>query len=116
GFSLFQLLRSKHRAAPVLAEALRTAKPDKVEVLKRALAELDPEIMPPLLELYRARDAKDAAEGRFRLDLLWLAKTRGDKRVADFLWHMSAAPQYPKVVRDQARDTLAYLLDTLPDR
>ena len=115
GFALYQLKRAKHRAAPVLAERLRTSKPQEQRVLLQALAALDPEIVPPLLELYRARDATDAADAEFRLNLLWLAKARMDKRVIPYLWHMSSAPQYPKIVRDQAIDTLAYLLDSRPD-
>jgi len=115
GYALYQLKRSKHRAAAVLAEALRNGKPEEQRVLKTAMANLDNDIMPPLLELYRARDAKDAADVAFRLNLLWLAKARMEKRVIPYLWHMSSSPQYPKVVRDQAEDTLAYLLDTRPD-
>jgi hypothetical protein len=114
GFALYQLKRSKHRAAPLLAEALRKGTPEEQRVLKQAMANLDPEIMPPLFELYRARDAKDAEDVPFRLNLLWLAKTRLDKRVIPYLWHISASSMYPKVVRDEATDTLAYLLDTRP--
>ena len=33
-----------------------------------------------------------------------------------YLWEQTAAPQYPQVIRDQARDTLAVLLETTPDR
>ena len=115
-FSLYQLNRSSHRAAPLLAEALRNSKPQDQGVLKRALADLDAAAMPPLLELYRARDAKDASDIDFRLNLLWLARARLDKRVIPYLWQLTAAPQYPLAVRDQAKDTLALLMETTPDR
>ena len=114
-YALVQLAHTKYRAAPVLAEVLRFGKPQEVRVVKNAMARLDPEIMPPLLELYRARNAKDAADAEFRLNLLWLAKMRMEKRVIPYLWHMSSAEIYPKIVREEARDTLAYLLDTRPD-
>jgi CheY-like chemotaxis protein len=115
GYALAQLNRAKHRAGPVLAEALRTGNPQEQRVLKQALAKLDPEIMPPLLELYRARDAKEASDLDFLLNLLWIAEARADTRVVPYLWHMSSAQDYPKVIRDRARDTLALLLDTRPD-
>jgi CheY-like chemotaxis protein len=111
-FSLYQLKRSQHRAAPVLMDVLRNSKPADQAVLKRALLELEPEIMPAMLELYRGRDATDASDVAFRTNLLWLAKERGDARVIPYLWHLSAAKQYPAVVRDKAKEVLAYLLDT----
>jgi CheY-like chemotaxis protein len=115
-FSLYHLRRASHRAAPTLAETLRTSKPAAQNVLKGYMLQLEPDIMPPMLELYRARDVKEAADIEFRLNLLWLAKMRIEKRVIPYLWHLSSAPQYPKVVRDEARNTLAVLLDTTPDR
>jgi CheY-like chemotaxis protein len=116
GFSLYQIKRAKQYATPLLVEALRTSKPGQQAVLKKVLLELDPDIFPPMLELFRSRDVKDAADIEFRLNLLWLAKARAEKRVIPYLWHLSSAPQYPAIVRDQAKDTLAYLLETTPDR
>ena len=111
-FSLIELKRTKHFAAPVLAEALLTATPEARNVLKNAMAALDPDIMPPLFELYGATDDKD--DVRFQLDLLWIAKTRLEKRVVPYLWHMSSSTRQPKIVRDEAKETLAYLLGTSP--
>ena len=39
------------------------------------------DILAPMLELYRARDPKDAKDVEFRTNLLWLAKARNDRRV-----------------------------------
>ncbi|HYV38478.1 MAG TPA: hypothetical protein VE988_22530 [Gemmataceae bacterium] len=116
-YSLYQLLRTKHRASPVLADVLRKLPPEKQSILKNAMVQLDSDIMPPLLELYKSPDAKAAAvDAQFHLNLLWLARSRMEKRVIPYLWHMSSASIYPKVVRDEAKDTLAYLLGTSPDR
>jgi CheY-like chemotaxis protein len=113
-FSLYQLQRSKHRAAPVLAEALRNSQPREQAVIKTAILHLDPDIMPAMLELYRARDEKDVADVDFRLNLLWLAKARAERRVIPYLWHMMAYPKYPAIVRERAKEVLAYLLDLTP--
>ena len=111
-FSLYQVKRSRYYAAPLLAEALRSSKPGEQQKLKAYLLDLDEDILPPMLELLRARDLKDASDVEFRLNLLWLFKQRLEKRAIPYLWHLSADPQYPAQLRDRAKDTLSYLLQT----
>jgi CheY-like chemotaxis protein len=115
-FSLIQVKRSGYFAAPLLAEALRNTSGQKLNRLKRYLLELNRDILPPMLELLRARDVQDAADIDFRVNLLWLFKERQEKRAIPYLWNLSASPKYPAVLRERAKDTLAYFLGTEADR
>jgi CheY-like chemotaxis protein len=115
-FALVQIKRSKFYAAPLLAETLRNSRGAELAKLKRYILDLDADVLPPMLELLRARDVKDAADVDFRVNLLWLFKQRGEKRAIPYLWHLSAAPQYPAVLRDRGKDTLSYFLEIPVDK
>jgi CheY-like chemotaxis protein len=115
-FSINQVLRSRGYAAPLVIEKLRASQPKEQERVKKLLLLFDNDIMPPLLELYRARDPKDAQDIEFRLNLLWLAKMRNERRVMPYLWSLSSAPQYPAEVREKAKELLAYFQGVQPDK
>jgi CheY-like chemotaxis protein len=116
GFALQQVKRSKAFASALLAEKLRKALPAEQDKLKSYMLDLDRDILPPMLELLRAVDAKDAADVEFRMNLLWLLKQRLEKRAIPYLWYLSASPQFPEVLRERAKDTLAYLLESDANR
>jgi CheY-like chemotaxis protein len=113
-YSFVQLERAGYRATPLLVEELRGGK--NRTVIKKTMLQLDEGIMPPLLEVLPARNKADAADKELRLDLLYLIKQRLEKRAIPYLWHMSESPIYPPSVRAAAKDTLATLLKTEPEK
>ncbi len=114
-YAFAQLQRARGRAAPYLVEALRrTVGTVKHQRIIEAMVKLDSDIIPPLLEVLNARDAKDAAETDLRLSLLEVIRRRGDKRAIPYLWSLSSSPRYPPLVRAAATETLATLLQTDP--
>ncbi len=116
-FAFVQLKRSRERAAPYLVETLRTKAGSALYGrIVDAMVKLDPEIVPPLLEILRAADLKDAQDLDLRLTILEIVKRRGDKRAVPYLWHLSSARKYPTQIQDKAREVLAYFLGTGPDR
>lgn len=134
-FAFVEINRSRHRAAPYLIEALQTnfgtALHSRIE---DALVRLDPEVVTAMLEVLKARDAKDAQSAELRLTLLDVIRQRAQREgprqmeewewvrrpginpAIHYLWHLFSAKQYPEVVRAKARDTLAFLLQTDPSK
>jgi CheY-like chemotaxis protein len=108
--AFMQIQRAKHRATPLLVEALRSGK--NTEIIKQTMLKLDDDIIPPLLEVLKARNKGDAEDKDLRLALLHIIKYRFDKRAVPYLWHMSESTLYPPSVRAAAKDTLATLLNT----
>lgn len=116
-YAFGQLMRSGAKAAPYLIKTLQ----EKFESplhgrAVEALLRLDPDVVPGFLEVLKAKDDRDAALPDLRLVLLDVVKARADKRAIPYLWHMSASPKYPPLVRARARATLAYLMETDPAR
>lgn len=112
GYAFFQLERSKERAVPFMVEALRTnlGKPEHARIVE-ALKKMHKDVVPPLLEILKASDAKEAQDLDLRLTLLNILLERNDRRVVPYLWHLSHANQYPKLIRDRAREVLAHFLN-----
>jgi hypothetical protein len=112
-FARLQLIKSSVRAVPYLVEGLRVnygkALYDRIRDL---MLEMDTEIVPGYLELFKAHSAAEAKEVEPRLTLLDLTVKRGDRRIIPYLWHMSASPQYPEQVRKAAQQALAGFLET----
>lgn len=116
-YGFMQLNRSGARAAPLIIKALQEKYESPLHGrLVEALLKLDPDVVPGILEVLKAKDARDAALPDLRLTLLDVIKTRADKRAIPYLWHLSSSKQYPLLVRLRAKDTLAYLLETDPAR
>lgn len=110
-FARLQLMKSGVRAVPYLVEALRVhfgkSLHDRVRDL---MLEMDSDMVPGYLEVFRANNSNEAKEAEPRLTLLDITVKRGDKRVVPYLWHLSSAPQYPENVRNAARRALAMFL------
>src|SRR5205823_14237796 len=106
-----QLMKSGVRAVPYLVEGLGVyfdkALHDRIRDL---MLEIDSEIVPGYLEVFKAHNANDAKEAEPRLTLLDITVKRGDRRVVPYLWHMSSAPMYPANVRNEAKKALALFL------
>jgi hypothetical protein len=114
-FAFAQLARARGRASPYLLQELKREPGSvKQQRLLEAMAKLEPDIMPPMLEALNARDAKDAADIELRVALLELIRRRAEKRAIPYLWHLSSSRKYPERVRNSAAATLAYLLETDP--
>jgi DNA-binding response OmpR family regulator len=110
-FARLQLMQAGVRAVPYLVESLRVnvgkALYDRVRDL---MLEMDSEIVPGYLELFRAANPNEAKELEPRLTLLNLTVQRGDRRIVPYLWHLGASPQYPEPVRKAAREALQAFL------
>ena len=110
-FARVQLMKSNVRAVPYLVESLRNnfGKPlfDRVRDL---MLEMDSEIVPAYLEIFRASNANEAKDLEPRLTLLKITVERSDRRIVPYLWHLSASPQYPDPVRKAAREALTTFL------
>jgi len=116
-YAFIQLNRSGDRAAPYLAEALRSSVNTTLHRrIQDALTRLNPEVVTPLFAVLTARDAKDAKDVELRVALLDVIRARGERRAVPALWQLAALSRYPSLVRQRARETLAYLLQTEPDR
>jgi CheY-like chemotaxis protein len=116
-YAFTQLDRTRERATPYLVDALRrSAGTPEHERLKQYMLKLAPETLPPTFEILRARGPADTRDVDLRLALLYLIKQRHETRAVPYLWHLSAAPRYPRVVRDAAAETLASLLETEPEK
>jgi hypothetical protein len=116
-FALAQLKRSGARAAPLLIAALRnTAGTTQNQRLQSAIVQLGPDALAPLFDVLRARNAQDAKDTELRIALMDIFKRAGDRRAVPYLWHVSSSLQYPAAVRQKARQTLGYLLETNPER
>ncbi len=115
-FAYVQIARSRERAVPYLIEALRTNfdKPLFGRV-RDVLLRIGPESVPIYLEVFKAVDAKDARDVELRLTMLDIIQRRDDKRAVPYLWHLSAAKQYPDIVRRKAKSVLSSLLRTRED-
>ncbi|MSQ92945.1 MAG: hypothetical protein EXR98_00140 [Gemmataceae bacterium] len=119
GYAYVQIARSRERAVPYLIEELRKSfgKPLHGRV-RETLLRMGPETVSVYLEVFKAVNEKDYRDIELRLTLLEIFRQRDDKRVIPYLWHMSAAKQYPAGVRDRAKEVLASLLrlpiDELP--
>ncbi len=112
-YAFAQLHRSRGRAAPyLLAELRRTAGKLEQSRLLDAMVNLEPDIIPPMLEALNARDKQDAQDVELRVALLDLIRRRADKRAIPYLWNLSSNRKYPDRVRAAAATTLAYLLET----
>jgi CheY-like chemotaxis protein len=110
-FAFAQLDRSRDYCVPYLIEALQAnfGKPLHTKI-KNAMLQMDSAIVPIFLEVLKASNPKDAAATDLRLTLLEIVRRRFDLRAIPYLWHLSAARQYPEIVRKQARETLSALL------
>ena len=71
------------------------------------------------LEVLKAVDKTDARNEKLRLAIIELFHKKRDERALPYLWHLSAAPEYPPAVRAEARKTIAVLLgvsvESVPD-
>jgi len=116
-YAYIQLVRSRDRAVPYMVETLRTqvGKPIHRKVYDVFL-KVDGDFMPPLLEILKAVDLDDAKEVDLRLTILDIFRKRGDKRCVPYLWHLSNSQMYPGIIRDQAKEILAYLTATDPTK
>ncbi len=112
-FAYVQIARSRERAVPYLVEALRTNfdKP-LFGRIREVFLRIGPESVPIYLEVLKAVDAKDARDIELRMTLLDIIHRRDDKRAVPYLWHLSAAKQYPEIVRKKATQVLSSLLRT----
>jgi len=111
-FALAQIKRSREKATPYLVEALqKTAGTFEHHRIMEAMLALDSDIVPPFLEVLRARNPNDAKQADLRLSLLEILKKRIDRRCIPYLWHLSAAPKYPEQVRQRAKELLAFFLE-----
>jgi hypothetical protein len=116
-FAFAQLNRARERAVPYLVDTLRTSVGTPLHGrIVDAMIKLDPEVVPPLLETLKAANAQDAQDLDLRLTVLDILKRRADKRAVPYLWHLTSARMYPPQVQNRAREVLAYLLETEPDR
>ncbi|MFO0969981.1 MAG: hypothetical protein U0793_30890 [Gemmataceae bacterium] len=144
-FAKAELNRSRERAVPYLVEALRAhagkALGDRVA---EYMVIMEEDMVAPLLEIFKVpfpepgdpkdkdlRD-KDAQDANLRLILLNVFKKRGDirrekgfsddLRLVPYLWHIAGGAgtksrlPYNPLVRQKARDMLAYYLRVDPDR
>src|SRR5205823_13521835 len=110
-FAFDQLYRSKERAVPYLVEALRTTFGKRLhERLVRAMLRLDSATLPPLFEVLKANDEKDAKDIELRMTLLDIIHQRDERRVIPYLWHLSSAKQYPDTVKKKAKAILSNYL------
>jgi len=114
-YAFVQLNRSRERAVPYLVEVLRVQvdKPLRRRVFE-AMLKMEPEILPPLYEILKARNAEDAAAPDLRMTILDLLNRRGDKRITPYLWHMSESLDYPYEVRARAKSMLVRMLELDP--
>lgn len=116
-YALVQLNRSRAQAAPYLIKALRDNAdgPLRRRVVE-VLLKMDRDVVPGFLEVLRARNPRDAADPDLRLTLLDIIKARADARAVPYLWHLSASPQYPLLVRSRAKELLASFLQEDPEK
>lgn len=118
-YAYVQIARSRERAVPYLVEELRKSFGKNLYPrVRETMLRMGPETVPVYLEVFKAANDKDFRDIELRLTLLEIVRQRDDKRVIPYLWHMSAAKQYPQGVRDRAKEVLASLLripiDDLP--
>jgi DNA-binding response OmpR family regulator len=110
-FARMQLMKSGVRAVPYLVEGLRANFGKALfERIRDLMLEMDSEIVPGYLEVFRAANANEAKELEPRLTLLEITVKRGDRRVVPYLWHLSSSPQYPEAMRNEAKRALAVFL------
>lgn len=111
-FAFAQIDRSKEAAVPYLVSELRLNVGKALGArIYDAMLKLDSSIVPAFFEVFKANDAKDAAEETdLRLTLLDVVRKRRDARAVPYLWHLSESTKYPRAVRERARATLAALL------
>ena len=111
GYAYVQLARSRERAVPYLVEALRVnyGKPLFAR-LRETMLRMGPETVPVYLDVFKAHDDQDARDLELRPTLLDIIQKRDDERAVPYLWHLSAAKQYPETVRKKAKEVLASLL------
>jgi hypothetical protein len=123
-YAIKQLRRAGERAAPYLVDALSAAarapgSKQRYHELKETLSLLGPEIVPPMLEVLQSPADKDYQEVEVRLAVLDLVQQFREKRAIPYLWHLSASPKYPPMIRARARQALAAVLgvglDKLPE-
>src|SRR6516162_2643213 len=114
-FARMQLMKSKSRAVPYLVEALRVNLGKSLyNRIRELMLEMDSEIVPAYLEIFRAANANEAKELEPRLTLLDISLKRGDQRIVPYLWHLSESPQYPEKMREAAKKALALFTKTDP--
>ncbi|MBI1830637.1 MAG: hypothetical protein HYR84_04215, partial [Planctomycetes bacterium] len=116
GYAYIQVLRSGDYAVPELIETLRTQFGKSIfSRAREVLVRMGKGPVPIYVEIFKAASKEDANALDFRITMLDLIHEIRDDRVAPYLWHMSAAPQYPEGVRKKAKSVLASLLRTPPD-
>src|ERR1043166_9168392 len=110
-FARLQLMKSGARAVPYLVEGLRVNYGKGLHYrIRDLMLEMDSEIVPAYLEVFRAANANEAKELEPRLTLLDITLKRGDQRIVPYLWHLSSAPQYPDKMKQEAKKALALFL------
>ena len=113
-YALAELRKSGPLAVPHLIDAMR-ANPSPAEhaPILTALLQLGPNIVPPVLA------ALDINEPGLKAELIDLLYQRNDSSAVPYLWHISASPKEPEMVRTRASEVLVHLLrvknaDALP--
>jgi CheY-like chemotaxis protein len=105
-YAFKELYRSGAVVVPYLLDALSTAQPAERATLLKALRDLGPDTLPPIVA---ALDSNDAG---LQLDLLDVLRSRAAVSAAPNLWFLAASPQVRDDVRKKAADLLSYLLNT----
>jgi DNA-binding response OmpR family regulator len=114
-FARVQLNKSGVRAVPYLVEALRVNYGKALhERIRDLMLEMDSEIVPAYLEVFKAANPNEAKELEPRLTLLDITLKRADTRAIPYLWHLSSAAIYPEPVRREARRALTKFLKVEP--
>ena len=107
-YAYLQLQRSGPFAVSYMLDAMlankKTALHDKIV---EAMVSLPKDIVPAFLEVFKARNAKDAGDSDLRLTMLDIVHKRADRRVVPYLWHMSESKLYSAAVRLKAKQLLA---------
>jgi hypothetical protein len=114
-FAFKELNRSRERAIPLVIDKLRESVGTPLyHKIVEALVNFDKETVPAYLEVFKARDEKDAGDQELRLTLMRVIRARGEKRILPYLWHLSAARMYPPAIRDLAKQMLGEILQVDP--
>jgi CheY-like chemotaxis protein len=109
-YAIKELYRSGAVVVPYIFDAMRTAQPGERATLLKALRQLGPDTLPPIIA---GLDSNDAP---LQLDILNVLRSRAAFAAVPNLWFLAASPQAPEEVRRKATDLLVYLLDTPANR
>lgn len=109
-YAIKELQRSGAAAVPHLIAALIAANPEERITILSALSRLHKSSLPPL---YAALDVDDPV---IRAGLVNIFRQRVDKDAVPNLWYLAGSPKQPEAVRKNAAETLAFLLETRPEK